>query len=158
MCGRHQFIPASFILDRKQPNNPAHELDLIVSRYVDQLLKLPPTTSPTFHQWSQFYQRIAKRLGFNKASKHIDHSKIHAAVIRTWDLKWLQQHHLDELKSETSWLKAIFRKHRKSFSYLEHIIILEALYPEDWTWKDIVSEIHQMPSNPSTTDTQIQGT
>lgn len=158
LCGRHQFIPASFILDRKQPNNPAHELDLIVSRYVDQLLKLPPTTSPTFHQWSQFYQRIAKRLGFNKASKHIDHSKIHAAVIRTWDLKWLQQHHLDELKSETSWLKAIFRKHRKSFSYLEHIIVLEALYPEDWTWKDIVSEIHQMPSNPSNTDTQIQGT
>ncbi|MFX4689769.1 hypothetical protein ABTB16_20485, partial [Acinetobacter baumannii] len=78
--GRHQFIPASFILDRKQPHNPAHELDLIVSRRVDELLNLPPTISPTFHQWSQFYQRTAKRLGFNRGFKHIDHSKIHVAV------------------------------------------------------------------------------
>lgn len=156
--GRHQFIPASSILDRKQPNDPAHKLDLIVSRHVDELLELPPTTSPTFHQWSQFYQRIAKRLGFDKGSKHIDHSKIHAAVIKTWDLKWLQQHHLDELKSETSWLKAIFRKHRKSFSYLEHIIVLETFLPKSWTWTTILSEVHQIPCNPPSTDTPIQRT
>ena len=156
--GRHQFIPASFILDQKQSNDPAHELDLIVSRHVDELLKLPPATSPTFHQWSQFYQGIAKRLGFNKGSKHIDHSKIHAEVIRTWELKWLQQHHLDELKSEASWLRAIFRKHRKSFSYLEHIIVLETFFPKGWEWATILGEIHQLPSNPSNTDTPIQRT
>ena len=120
--GRHQFIPANIIQDLEQHSKPAHELDLIVSRHVDELLKLPPTSSPTFHQWSQFYQRIAKRLGFNISSKHIDHSQIYSAVIKIWDLKWLQQHHLHELKSETCWLKAIFRKHRKSFSYLEHIM------------------------------------
>lgn len=156
--GRHQFIPASFILDRKQPNNPAHELDLIVSRRVDELLNLPPTTSPTFHQWSQFYQRTAKRLGFNRGSKHIDHSKIHVAVIKTWDLKWLQQHHLDELKYETGWLKAIFRKHRKSFSYLEHIIVLETFLPKGWTWVAILGEIHQLPAKPSNIDIPIQRT
>ena len=156
--GRHQFIPASFILNHKQSHNPAHELDLIVSRHVDELLNLPPSTSPTFHQWSQFYQRIAKRLGFNKGSKHIDHSKIYSAVIRTWDLKWLQQHHLDELKSETSWLKAIFRKHRKSFSYLEHIIVLETFFARGWTWGAILSEIHQLPSHPSNTNIPIQST
>ncbi|WP_180060011.1 TnsD family Tn7-like transposition protein [Acinetobacter sp. YH12135] len=156
--GRHQFIPASFILNQKQLANPAHELDLIVSRRVDELLKLPPTTSPTFHQWSQFYQHIAKQLGFNKGSKHIDHSKVYSAVIKTWDLKWLQQHQLDELKSETCWLKAIFRKHRKSFSYLEHIIVLETFCAKGWTWSAILSEIHQFPSTPSDTDTQIQST
>lgn len=154
--GRHQFIPANFILNLKQPNNPAHELDLIVSRHVDELLKLPPATSPTFHQWSQFYQRIAKRLGFNKGSKRIDHSKIYSAVIKIWDLKWLQQHHLDDLKSETSWLKAIFRKHRKSFSYLEHIIVLETFFPKGWTWATIQSEVHQIPCNPPSTVTPIQ--
>jgi len=156
--GRHQFIPASFILDHKQPDTPAHELDLIVSRRVDELLKLPPTTSPTFHQWSQFYQRIAKRLGFNKGSKHIVHSKIYSAVIKIWDLKWLQQHHLDELKSETSWLKAIFRKHRKSFSHLEHIIVLETFFAKEWTWATILSEIHQLPSHSSDTDKLTQKT
>ena len=156
--GRHQFIPASFILDRKQPYTPAHELDLIVSRRVDELLKLPPTTSPTFHQWSQFYQRIAKRLGFNKGFKHIDHSKIHVAVIKIWDLKWLQQHHLDELESETCWLRAIFRKHRKSFSYLEHIIVLETFLPKGWTWVAILDEIHQLPAKHSNTDTPSERT
>ena len=153
--GRHQFIPASSILNHKQSHNPAHELDLIVSRHVDELLNLPPSTSPTFHQWSQFYQLIAKRLGFNKGSSHIDHSKIYSAVIKTWDLKWLQEHHLDKLKSETSWLKAIFRKHRKSFSYLEHIIVLETFFTKNWTWTAILSEIHQLPSNPFKLDTSI---
>ncbi|MEK5773471.1 hypothetical protein VXE29_23365, partial [Acinetobacter variabilis] len=75
------------------------------------------------------------------------------AVIKTWDLKWLQQHHLDELKSETSWLKAIFRKHRKSFSYLEHIIVLETFFPKGWTWATIQSEVHQIPCNPPSTVT-----
>lgn len=156
--GRHQFIPANIIQDLEQFSKPAHELDLIVSRYVDELLKLPPTSSPTFHQWSQFYQRIAKRLGFNIGSKHIDHSKIYSAVIRIWDLKWLQQHGLDELKSETCWLKTIFRKHRKSFSYLEHIIVLETFLPKGWSWVAILGEIHQLPANISNTDRTIQNT
>ena len=78
--------------------------------------------------------------------------------MKIWDLNWLRQHHLDELHTETNWLRAIFRKHRKSFSYLEHIIVLEAFYPKGWTWKSILSEIHQLPSTPSKTDTQIQGT
>ncbi|MDC4536895.1 TnsD family Tn7-like transposition protein [Acinetobacter baumannii] len=129
-----------------------------MSRRVDELLNLPPTISPTFHQWSQFYQRTAKRLGFNRGFKHFDHSKIHVAVIKTWGLKWLQQHHLDELKSETCWLRAIFRKHRKSFSYLEHIIVLETFSPKGWTWVAILDEIHQLPAKPTNTDTPIQRT
>ena len=154
--GRHQFVPASFILDRTQLTNPAHELDLIVSRHVDELLKLPPTPPPTFHQWSQFYHHIARRLGFGKGAKHINHIKINSAIIKIWDLNWLRQHHLDELHTETSWLKAIFRKHRKSFSYLEHIIVLEAFYPKGWTWETILREIYQIPLNLPHSDTQIQ--
>lgn len=155
--GRHQFIPANIIQDLEQLSKPAHELDLIVSRRVDELLKLPPTTSPTFHQWSQFYHRIARQLGYGKGAKHIDHTKIYTIIIKNLDLNWLRQHHLDELQSETSWLRAIFRKHRKSFSYLEHIITLEACYPKGWTWEAILSEIHQIPSNPPDSATQTQG-
>lgn len=153
--GRHQFIPANIIQDLELFSKPAHELDLAVSRRVDELLNLPPTTSPTFHQWSQFYHRIAKRLGFNKGAKHIDHTKIYTAIIKKWDLNWLRQHHLDELQSETSWLRAIFRRHRKSFSYLEHIIVLETFCPKGWTWEAILTEIYQIPSSPNT-DTQMQ--
>ncbi len=156
--GRHQFIAASNIFYSNQFNEPTHELDLAVSNRIEELLKLPPISAPSFHQWSQFYHRIARQLGFGKGAKHIDHTKIYTAIIKKWDLNWLRQHHLDELQSETSWLRAIFRKHRKSFSYLEHIITLEAFCPKNWTWEAILSEIHQIPSSPLDADTQIQGT
>lgn len=156
LSGRHQFIAANNIINLNQPTALAHELDLIVSKRIYELLQLPPTASPTFHQWSQFYHRIARRLGFGKGTKHIDHTQIFAAIIKIWDLNWLRQHHLDKLQSETSWLRAIFRKHRKSFSYLEHIIVLETFYPKDWTWETVLSEIYQMPLNPPHSDTQIQ--
>ena len=158
LMGRHQFIAANNIISLNQTPELAHELDQIVSSRIDDLLKLLPTSSPTFHQWSQFYHRTARQLGCGKGNKHIDHTKTYAAIIKIWDLKWLRQHHLDELHTETSWLKAIFRKHRKSFSYLEHIIVLEAFYPKGWTWEAVLSEIHQIPSNPSETDIQIQCT
>lgn len=156
--GRHQFIAANNIITRNQSPETAHKLDLIVSSRIAELLQLPPISSPTFHQWSQFYHRIAWQLGCGKGNKHIDHTKTYAAIVKIWDLNWLRQHHLDELHTETNWLRAIFRKHLKSFSYLEHIIVLEAFYPKGWTWKSILSEIHQLPSTPSKTDTQIQGT
>ncbi len=156
LTGRHQFIAASNIIDSYQSHEPTNALDLIVSKRIEELLQLPPTSAPTPDQWSQFYHRIARRLGFSKGAKHIDHTQIYTAIIKTWDLNWLRQHHLDELHTETSWLRTIFRKHRKSFSYLEHIIVLETFYPKGWTWKTVLKEIYQIPFNPPHRDTQIQ--
>ena len=154
--GRHQFIAANNIISRNQSPETAHKLDLIVSSRIAELLQLPPISSPTFHQWSQFYHRIAWQLGCGKGNKHIDHTKTYAVIVKIWDLNWLRQHHLDELHTETNWLRAIFRKHRKSFSYLEHIIVLEAFYPKGWTWETILREIYQIPLNLPHSDTQIQ--
>lgn len=156
LTGRHQFIAASNIVDSYQYHEPTDPLDLIVSKRIEELLQLPPTSAPTPHQWSQFYHRIARRLGFSKGAKHIDHTQIYTAIIKTWDLNWLRQHHLDELHTGTSWLRTIFRKHRKSFSYLEHIIVLETFYPKGWTWKTVLKEIYQIPLNLLHRDTQIQ--
>ena len=156
LTGRHQFIAASNIIDPYQSQKLAPPLDLIISKRIEELLQLPPTSAPTFYQWSQFYRRIARRLGFGKGAKHIDHTKIYTAIIKAWDLNWLRQHHLDELHTETSWLRTIFRKHRKSFSYLEHVIVLETFYPKDWTWEAVLREINQVPLNPPHRDTQIQ--
>ena len=156
LTGRHQFIPASNIIYPSQSKESAHPLDLIISKRIEELLQFPSTPAPTLHQWSQFYQRLARKLGCGKGAIHIDHIKINLAIIKIWDLNWLRQHHLDELHTETSWLKAIFRKHRKSFSYLEHIIVLEAFYPKGWTWETVLREIYQIPLNLTHSDTQIK--
>lgn len=156
LANRHEFTAVNNIIYPNQSNEPTHALDLIVSKRIEELLQLPPTSAPTLHQWSQFYQRLARKLGFGKGAKHIDHIKINSVIIKVWDLNWLRQHHLDELHTETSWLKAIFRKHRKSFSYLEHIIVLEAFYPKGWTWETVLREIYQIPLNLTHSDTQIK--
>ena len=104
MTGRHQFIPASNIIYPSQSKESAHPLDLIISKRIEELLQFPSTPAPTLHQWSQFYQRLARKLGCGKGAIHIDHIKINLAIIKIWDLNWLRQHHLDELHTETSWL------------------------------------------------------
>ena len=104
LTGRHQFIPASNIIYPSQSKESAHPLDLIISKRIEELLQFPSTPAPTLHQWSQFYQRLARKLGCGKGAIHIDHIKINLAIIKIWDLNWLRQHHLDELHTETSWL------------------------------------------------------
>lgn len=97
LIGRHQFVVASQENCLNKIIKPSDALDFIISCRIEELLTLPPTSAPTFHQWSQFYHRIARRLGFGKGAKHIDHIKINSAIIKIWDLNWLRQHHLDEL-------------------------------------------------------------
>ena len=36
---------------------------------------------------------------------------------------------LDGMEKETGWLRGLFRKHRKSFSYLQHLVVWEAFVP-----------------------------
>lgn len=55
--------------------------------------------------------------------------------------KFLSQYHLDDLASESSWLHNIFRKHRKSFSYLEHILVIEAFLNADWSFAEIFNQV-----------------
>lgn len=145
VIGRHQFIGVNKENRLNQSIESPHALDFIVSNRIEELLALPPVIAPTFHQWSQFYQLLAERSECKKGLKHIDHSKILSQVIKLWDKNWLKQHNLEKLNTETSWLRTIFRKHRKSFSYLEHIIILETFSPRSWTWSSILNEVKQIP-------------
>ena len=65
-----------------------------------------------------------------------------------WSVNFLKQYRLDDLESETGWLQNIFRKHRKSFSYLEHIIAIEALLNSEWTFADILNRLRVSIQNP----------
>lgn len=141
---RHEFIAANINIQSTRAQ-PAHPLDIIITKRISELFLLKPSSSPTLHQWSTFYKKLAQQSGFQKGNKHIDHQKISEKILQFWDRSWLEFHNLDQLHRETSWLRNIFRKHRKSFSYLEHIIVLEALLPQGWQWGKILSKIKDTP-------------
>ncbi|MDH1699087.1 TnsD family transposase [Acinetobacter johnsonii] len=62
--------------------------------------------------------------------KNINYEKVRQLVVDYWGESFLQYYQLGDLRAENCWLKNMCRKHRRAFSYLEHLILLKALAPE----------------------------
>ncbi|EAO2488070.1 TnsD family Tn7-like transposition protein [Escherichia coli] len=103
-----------------------------LAAYIAPLLDAPQAQelSPSLEQWTLFYQRLAQDLGLTKG-KHIRHDLVIERVRHSFSDEALKKLHLTlEEHKETCWLKSIFRKHRKTFSYLQHSIVWQALLPK----------------------------
>lgn len=120
---RHSYIPveAAKILDPVSTNTA----DKIFAHQVSQLLELN-FNGVNFFQWTVFYKQLASKLGY-LSGKRIDHARIHDTVIHYWGKTWLSEQGILPTCEETSWLRGLFRKHRKSFSFAEHIVAISAL-------------------------------
>ncbi|MDP5032497.1 TnsD family Tn7-like transposition protein [Paraglaciecola sp.] len=120
---RHTFIPieSAKVLDE----HPSKRQDKF---FAEQCVCLLQTSSEgtRFVQWSLFYKQLAGKFGLLNGAR-IDHSRIREAVIGFWGKSWLEDAGIYPVDTETSWLKSLFRKHRKSFSFAEHIIAVTAL-------------------------------
>ena len=79
---------------------------------------------------SNAYFNLLKDRGLLSGQKNINYEKVRQLVVDYWGESFLQYYQLGDLSSENCWLKNICRKHRKAFSYLEHLIVLRALIPE----------------------------
>ncbi|MCW8885818.1 MAG: TnsD family Tn7-like transposition protein [Motiliproteus sp.] len=80
---------------------------------------------PSFVQWTHFYQQLARNNGMVVRGA-IDHWQIAKAVKAHWGKSWLQRNGLN-LQVENHWLIGLFRKHRRPFSYLQHLVCCEAI-------------------------------
>ncbi|MER2493093.1 TnsD family Tn7-like transposition protein [Catenovulum sediminis] len=114
---------------------------------VQQLL-YPVRIHISYCQWTRFYQKLAIDNGLMIGNR-VDHCQIKNLVEEFWSIPWLTRQSL--IVSETSsWLVDIFRKHRKSFSYLQHFIVWFAL---DYIPKNLkqtliaVSQLQDEPKN-----------
>ncbi len=76
-------------------------------------------------QWTCYYQCIAREKGLMKGAR-VDHKGIVSLVRNVWSDEWLYQQGL-QLYGENTWLTAMFRKHRRMFSYLQHFVVWLAL-------------------------------
>lgn len=120
---RHTFIP---IESAKTPSESfSKKQDKIFSEQCDCLLQ-NSSEGISCAQWTLFYKQLAAELNFLIGAR-IDHSRIRETVINFWGKPWLEGVRIFPVDTETSWLKSLFRKHRKSFNFAEHIIAVTAL-------------------------------
>lgn len=111
------------------PQDLNHHIELV--GLIEELLAhSTPFNVQDFSTVSDAYFLILKDRELLSGRKNINYEKVRQLVIEYWGESFLQYYHLGDLLSENCWLKNICRKHRKAFSYFEHLIVLKALVPE----------------------------
>ena len=139
---RHDFIAPDPYNCKANIQILPNENSVFIGEKINELLQLPGQASPTYAQWSEFYKKIASDNDCLRGLKHIHYDKVIDKIKNRWSDSFLEQYNLHHLETETSWLHGIFRKHRKSFSYLEHIIVIEAmLIGKDWSFQEILRQV-----------------
>lgn len=141
---RHDFITPTFEICPEKIQSKATSDNLFITHKLLELLSLTSSESPHYEQWTRFYHQLAQQNHCMRGKNQICHDKILEEVMARWSLNFLEQYNLGNLKSETSWLRNIFRKHRKSFTYLEHIIVIEALVHKEWTFSAILEQVKNL--------------
>lgn len=56
---------------------------------------------------------------------------------------------------ESDWLKAIFRKHRKSFNYLQHIVVHQALLGSHWRIDKVLNDVSRKPTRKTSQQVKV---
>jgi TniQ/Tn7-like transposition protein D len=125
---RHAYIPVSEAKILQQLENTAS--DTRFANLVHDLFRNPFFKSPSYEQWTQFYQDFAVKFGY-QVGRRIDHREILTQYCSFWGRDWLRDKNLLPSPIDTSWLKGIFRKHRKAFCFAEHLTVLAALSDAD---------------------------
>lgn len=140
---RHQFFAASPENCPDVYQQESRPESLIVTEQVKKLLNRPQSKSATLAQWSVYYKYLADINGYRKG-QFIRYEEIKERVLRYWPTKWLMRHALDINNAQSCWLRTIFRKHRKSFSYLEHIVIHQSFLSKDWDINTVLNEVSHL--------------
>ncbi|MEK0161908.1 TnsD family Tn7-like transposition protein [Pseudoalteromonas piscicida] len=144
---RQQFTALSpYVLLHSTPRLTNYKTTLLAA-YAQQLLNL---SEHLIHplQWHYFYHHLAYQLGFVRG-KRVEHELITRLVLEYWGSHTLTNFGLDITKAEDSnWLKCLFRKHRKSFSYLQHLLVWQACYEQLLDIAKILTTASALPHTP----------
>ena len=143
---RHLFLP----LLPNQTQDSAHSYyneDFILGQMAVELLQLDPQPSSSHEQWTKFYLEMADAKNFRRGN-HVCHEQTYEQVIKNFNLGYLRSKNLSiDHQQDTSWLKSIFRKHRKAFSFLEHCIVWSSFIPK-MSPKEIMQYVSSISATP----------
>lgn len=126
---RHAFKDASYLAPQAQltllnvePNSKLLALAISIQQL---LITKTPYVTPL--QWTTFYQRCIADHGLVIGSRP-DHLNIRFQIEHFWGTAFLEQQGLS-VSLENNWLLAFFRKQRRHYSFLHHIVCHMALFP-----------------------------
>jgi len=126
---KHEFQPvAPFYQHAEECSAPQRDLDIYLARVFGQLLQLKDPPSPDYEGWTNFYRGLATEYGATNG-QHVVHDVVWERVVSAHRLDWLSAKGLATTCDPPSWVLAIFRKHRKTFSALQHLLIWTTLRP-----------------------------
>jgi hypothetical protein len=140
---RHEYFPASKYHLQLTPVAENNEQDNCIAKHITDLLAGGDGFSPDYEQWTIFYYELARRKCCVKGA-YVDYDVIYERLTKQWPCEWLCNHNLYPSDSQSNWLHCILRKHRKSFSYLEHIVLLDALNDDNWSIIQVLDEVAQI--------------
>ena len=110
------------------PQDLHHHIE--IAELIDELLTHSTyITVQNFSTLSNAYFNLLKDRNLLSGQKNVNYERVRQLVVDYWGENFLQYYNLGDLRSENCWLKNICRKHRKAFSYLEHLILIRALVP-----------------------------
>ena len=112
-----------------------------VIEYHQELLDVSVLEGFGANRWTLYYQQLAKDLGFTHKSR-VQHQDIHHSLKQVWKNSFLEPF-LPEM-NESSWLINLFRKHRKSFHPLRHLMVLAALTPNK-SLSEVLQQVKTYP-------------
>lgn len=155
---KHEYTPATHHYCRIGANQQLSSIQSdLITQSIDELLQLKPFYSPTPEQWASYYRAILFDHELNRG-KHIDYKQLKEKVISCFGSKWLQKYGLYPEDNQTCWLKTIFRKHRKAFSYLEHLVVWHSILGSGWQVADILKQVRLQAKESKVLATPMLGT
>lgn len=126
---RHEYLAACPQYCEKFAVNTNHNSKLaLLSSSIMELLATTESKSPTYHQWTLFYRALAAEAGMQNGIQ-VSGTELHSKFRSYWPNSFLVPLNLVPV-GPSSWLLAMFRKHRKSFSYLQHLLVWQVLKPQ----------------------------
>lgn len=143
---RHSFValaPTITCLSSRSNSPPPNKR---IEKRVRELLDLSPTQSPSLEQWSNFYRQTALDAHITKKSKVIYDALKHK-ILSCWPAHHLTELGIPVIDNQSNWLRLFMRKHRKTFSYLQHIVVLESLLGPEWLFKEVLSQVKKQTTS-----------
>lgn len=137
---RHQYQAACFQVCAIKQQAIGCWQSCLIATSIEALLNFNWVPVPELVQWGNWYHDLADAQGFCRG-RQIEHEKVSAKVIGFWGSECLESLDLLPECSENCWLKSIFRKHRKAFSYLQHLIVLHAFLEAGWCFTDVMQQV-----------------
>ncbi|MBO1898471.1 hypothetical protein HNW13_022260 [Shewanella sp. BF02_Schw] len=126
MQHRHEYFP----LQAQQIETLSPQISVTNPKWLDVqvcwLLNRGEQQSLSFEQWTNLYRDLLVKNGFAKGC-YCNYPLLKEAIESVWSEEWLRSMNLFPNETESDWLHKITRKHRKSFSYLEHLVALYAI-------------------------------